>query len=194
MKATNEYNDSSPSALPFWRAIAVGIAVIFAILYWPSIRGYYLTAQAAKAPVMPSGDGGGETLESMPADTPPELGLNEIVVTDINPTPIADSFVVTDKVPLAASSGIQWNTIEDAAKQQGKHVITQAEVEEVLLALINARSDAAYAAAALRFVGGGGITEAQKTQLEMADDAIARAEKLNEMIAKWAARVQEGKK
>lgn len=75
----------------------------------------------------------------------------------------------------------------------GRHVITQAEAEEVVKALIHARSDAIYAAAALKFVAGAGVNETGKLQLEMAADAEARHEKLAELIEKWRKRVEEGK-
>lgn len=131
--------------------------------------------------------------DTVPADTPPKLGPNEVVTTDSNPTPLAGSLVVTDKVLFAASSGIRWNSIEDVAREQGKHVITQAEAEEVVKAL----SVATQQAEPVQF----GFThavyltpaaQAQETANRLArEEAELSAAKVT--LAKWRKRVEEGK-
>jgi len=190
MKSTNEPNDSGPNAFPFYCAIAVGVAVIFAILYWPSIRGYYRTAQAAKVLIMPPGDGGSGTLEfkpvsrddergvvvantvyEVPVDTPPKLGPNDVVVTDSMRRLTMFAEMPTPNV-LYDNRGFR------------AHVITQAEAEEVVKLLSDHAENLESFLEQLR--------QERRTDDAArisADTSLAKA-----TLAKWRKRVEEGKK
>ncbi len=145
--------------------------------------------------------------ETATADTPPKLGPNERTYTapdgvnTITENADGTGSMTLVWVPkpaeqlLATGKGVPaMESLEDAAKRQQKHVITQADAEEVMVIIRDSLNAHHFA---LEF-----YETALKTMNEPADHAkvrdnidrvIANSRRLIEFEAKWRKRVEEGK-
>lgn len=182
--------------------MAFGLVAVALCFIPPRCVQIPIGAWLRKAPVMPPSDGGGETLESTPFQWPKTYkapdGVNTITENEDGTGSMTLAWVPPPKPGEMVIRGnddtYSWVTVEEAAKRQQKHVITQEEAEEVRTIIrdsLNAHNFALdfHKTAVIAFK----TEEDQEAILKNIGRVTQSATRLLEFEAKWRKRVEEGK-
>ncbi|TXH13972.1 MAG: hypothetical protein E6R03_10375 [Hyphomicrobiaceae bacterium] len=145
-----------------------------------------------KAPIMPPSEGGGETLESVPASLDDVLDLSGKVTGNVATSNVTTgNFVVSTNLTIQKHKNVTlYADLFETITIPGHHVITQAEAEEVVRALeqVTEYADAVFTEKMLWWFAGSADAPAKTIR-----EARENLEAMRSALAKWRKRVEEGK-